>query len=85
MAAVEGMAAGLPIIASPIGGIKDYLNDNTGITCPDNSPEEYKTALEQIRKSDRFEDYRRSCIEEAGKYDRSVTDAIMRGIYETIS
>ena len=37
---IEGMAAGLPIIGTPVGGIPDFLKDSeTGLFCKSNNPQ----------------------------------------------
>jgi len=48
---IEAMAAGLPIIATPVGGIVDFLHDKeTGLLCEVRNPEnialEVRTYLE---------------------------------------
>lgn len=84
LAAIEGMASGLPVVASPIGGIKDYLSDNTGIACPNNTSSEYSLAIKRIMESNDQIDYSKNCINEAQKYDSTVTERIMRRIYEEL-
>jgi glycosyltransferase involved in cell wall biosynthesis len=45
---IEGMAAGLPVIATPVGGIPDFLKDGeTGLFCKVNDPEDI---AQQVKK-----------------------------------
>jgi glycosyltransferase involved in cell wall biosynthesis len=45
----EAMATGLPIVATPVGGILDLVRDGvTGIQVPPNSPEAMADALERL-------------------------------------
>lgn len=46
---IEAMAAGIPVIATPVGGITDFLFDNkTGVFCNVHDPQSIAWAVEQI-------------------------------------
>ncbi|MBI2086867.1 MAG: glycosyltransferase family 4 protein [Candidatus Zambryskibacteria bacterium] len=46
---LEGMAAGLPVIATPVGGIPDFLKDGeTGIFCEPNNPASIARAVQRL-------------------------------------
>ncbi len=46
---VEAMAAGLPVIATPVGGIPDFLDDGvTGFFCEPKNPQSIATAVQRI-------------------------------------
>lgn len=46
---IEAMAAGLPVIATPVGGIVDFLKDGeTGVFCHPNDPKSIAAAVERI-------------------------------------
>jgi glycosyltransferase involved in cell wall biosynthesis len=46
---IEAMAAGLPVIATPVGGIPDFLQDGvTGVFCEPKHPESVARAVERV-------------------------------------
>lgn len=46
---IEAMAAGLPVIATPVGGIPDFLKDSeTGVFCEPNNPQSIATAVTKL-------------------------------------
>lgn len=62
---VEAMAAGLPVIATPIGGIPDFIDDKeTGIFCSPDNPQSIAKAVELLMKDTLL----REKIAEKGKY-----------------
>lgn len=69
---IEAMAAGLPIIGTPVGGIPDFLTDGeTGVFCRINDP---KSIAEQVERLMSDNDLRRRLVENgqklvAEKYD----------------
>ncbi len=47
---LEAMTAGIPVIATPVGGIPDFLTDGeTGIFCEPNNPESIVRAVERLK------------------------------------
>lgn len=53
VAALEAMAAGLAVIASDVGGLRDAVeHDRTGIVVPPANPEAIASAIEWLAKSD---------------------------------
>ncbi len=48
---LEAMAAGLPIIGTPVGGIPDFLSDGeTGVFCQPRNPESIAIAVKRIQQ-----------------------------------
>ncbi len=46
---IEAMASGLPVIATPVGGIPDFIDDrSTGLFCAPDSPQSIAQAIEVI-------------------------------------
>ena len=50
---IEAMAAGLPIIATPVGGIPDFLKDGeTGLFCKVKDPKSIAEQVERLMNDD---------------------------------
>jgi type III pantothenate kinase len=46
LSAIEALACGVPVIASAVGGLTDFVrNDDNGITCPPRNPEALAAAI----------------------------------------
>ncbi|MBU6231431.1 MAG: glycosyltransferase family 4 protein [Patescibacteria group bacterium] len=55
---LEAMAAGLPVIATPVGGIKDFLRDGeTGLFCEPGNPRSIAQKAEKLIKDAESRDY----------------------------
>jgi len=52
---LEAMAAGLPIIGTPVGGILDFLKDGeTGLFCRIKNPKSIAEKIKEILSDDRL-------------------------------
>lgn len=85
LAALEAMALGLPLIASSIHGIKDYLEDGvSGLGISPNSVESVRNAIVKMRDD---EVLRKECgarnLEKVKKFDVSNSNMIMKKLYST--
>ena len=86
IAAIEAMAAGVPLITSDCRGTREYARDQiNGLVCVDNQPEAYAKAIIQM-KEDTEKRHRMSeaCVNMSSYFDISATDSIMRQVYDTI-
>jgi glycosyltransferase involved in cell wall biosynthesis len=55
MVVLEAMAAGVPVLASEVGGIPDLINGNsTGILCCPQDPESIRTGVTRLIQDDDF-------------------------------
>ena len=86
LAAIEGMASGLPLLSSNINGINDYsINGKTGFSYP---PEDYigfSKGIEYFFKNPiRRHEIGNININIAKKYDISKVDLIMTNIYASV-
>lgn len=86
LAAIEGMASGLPLLSSNINGINDYsINGKTGFSYP---PEDYigfSKGIEYFFKNPiRRHEIGNININIAKKYDISNVDRIMLKVYKSI-
>lgn len=87
IAAIEAMAAGLPLITSDCRGTREYAIDKVnGIVCKSGSAEEYRKAIEEIMGNpQRTRAMSSECKRLAPKYDVQATDKIMREVYAEIN
>ncbi len=72
IAFIEAMAVGVPIIATPVGGIVDFLHDNeTGLFCevddPEDLAEKIRTLLSDSSLSEKISNNAKKLVRE--KYD----------------
>ena len=87
LAAIEAMAAGLPLIASNIHGIKDYLSDTRGgFSCSPSSVKDFLCAINGFFSDDLYrceagEHNQRKSI----NFDKGCTEKRMKKIYQMIS
>ena len=85
MAAVEAMAAGLPLITSDCRGTREYMrNGRTGIVCRKNRPESYIQAIRQLKNDPEIRRRMgRTSRKRARSFSADATTDVMRQIYRT--
>ncbi len=84
---IEAMAAGIPSIATPIGGIVDFMQDNaTGVFCEVNNPKSIAEKINLLLSDDNLRQEiiknGKALVEE--KYAWSIIVAQMREIFDKI-
>jgi glycosyltransferase involved in cell wall biosynthesis len=86
LAGIETLAAGKPLVASKVHGIKDYvIDDKTGIGCQPTSVEQFSQAIERIRTDkDLYEAMCKNAQKMAEKFDMKIVDEKMRKIYKEV-
>lgn len=63
LSAVEALACGVPVIASAVGGLRDFVRDGeNGVTCPPQNPDALARAIERVLKD---AEYRRRLTQRA--------------------
>jgi len=84
---LEAMGAGLPIVGTPVGGIRDFLVDGeTGVFCQPDDPESIAVAIERLLTNEKL----RSHVIEKGRamvpetYNWDVIAKTMRGIFDRL-
>jgi glycosyltransferase involved in cell wall biosynthesis len=84
---IEAMASGLPVIATPVGGIPDFIDDKeTGVFCSPDSPQSIVKAVNILMGN---EVLRKTIIENAHKrvnerYGWSQITAQMKAVFDSI-
>lgn len=79
LAALEGMATGLPVVGHDIGGIRDYVvNGETGWLCKSNGAKEYSEIFMQLQKNSIDSNLARKKSKE---FDISIVEQIMLSVY----
>ena len=83
IAALEAMAAGLPMITSDCRGTREYMEDNvTGYVCRSGQAVEYARLIRKMKENpQKREEMSCVCRRVAEKFNLDRTDRIMREIY----
>jgi len=85
LAAIEGMACGLPIVTSNVHGINDYSTEGvTGYKCGPNDVEGFAKAIQRLAEDCSLRvDMGAQNVEKAKKYDVKLINHQMKSIYST--
>jgi glycosyltransferase involved in cell wall biosynthesis len=81
---IEAMAAGLPVVATPVGGIPDFLIDKkTGVFCEPKNPQSVATAVRALLNDEQLRiSCARTAFELARSYDwRIISDRMKKEIF----
>lgn len=84
---IEAMAAGIPVIATPVGGITDFLIDGqTGIFCKVKNPESIAEQVKKLMSDKNLVETITSNAKEMvkQKYDWNLIADSMKGVFERV-
>ena len=82
LAAIEAMAAGLPLLTSNIGGINSYSeNDVTGYKNDPNNVNGFAEGIQNLMNTSEALVFSKKCENKATKYDVSVVNKVMHEVY----
>lgn len=85
LAGIEMLASGLPLVASRVHGIMDYMLDNkTGYLCNPYSESEFATSILKLTDKNLRLQMKNECINSAKKFDKSISYKQMKNIYYEI-
>ncbi|MBS6180964.1 MAG: glycosyltransferase [Erysipelotrichaceae bacterium] len=85
LAGIEMLASGLPVVASRVHGILDYMQDGTnGYLANPYSSEEFANGIGKLVDESVRESMRGDCIESARKFDKKISFSQMEKIYNQL-
>lgn len=86
IAAIEALAAGIPLITSDCRGTREYMNHGVnGYVCKKGTADEFAIAICNMREQvEKRKEMAKECLEIAERFDISVTDKIMRKLYKNL-
>ena len=85
MAALEALAAGIPVIAADNRGSREYMKDSVnGFICYKNSPEEYSENIKKLTALSERElsEMKAACRKTALEFSKEKTREVMKRVYE---
>lgn len=87
IAAIEAMAAGLPMITSDCRGTREYMKDSvTGYVCRSGQISEYAQLIKKMKNDpEKRKEMSDVCQRVAEKFNLRRTDRIMREVYSQIT
>lgn len=86
MAAIESLAAGLPVIATDNRGTREYMCDGVnGYVLSDNTVEAMAETIERMYRlsPEKYEEMKRNCMATAKRFDKETVGREMEEIYRT--
>ena len=86
LAGIEMLASGIPLVASRVHGIMDYMEDGkTGYLCDPYSENEFAKAISKLTNFELRNTMIENCINSSRKFDKLISYNQMRKIYEEIA
>lgn len=86
LAAIEGMAAGLPLLSSNVNGINDYsIDGKTGFSCNPLDINGFSKGIDLLYRNKQMRvDMAKKCISKSLEFDINKVQEIMKKIYSSI-
>ena len=85
LAGIELMTAGVPLAASGVQGILDYMEDGkTGYLCEPYNVEQYAYALERLSDKTVRESMKKNCVHKAMEFDKAISVSQTKEIYKEL-
>lgn len=85
LAGIEMLASGLPVVASNVHGIVDYIVDGyNGYLCNPFDSHEFAIAINKLINKDLRDSMKLNCVNSTKLFDKEVSVQKMREIYESI-
>lgn len=86
LAGIEMLSSGLPLVASRVHGIMDYMEDGkTGYLCDPYNENEFAKAISKLTNFELRNTMIENCINSSRKFDKLISYNQMRKIYEEIA
>ena len=85
LSGIEMLAAGIPVVASNVHGIVDYIIDGEdGYLCTPDDAHAFAQAILKLRNEEKRKSMVDKCINIAKKFDKKYSYKKMRDIYEEL-
>lgn len=85
LSGIEMLAAGLPVVASRVHGIVDYISDGVdGYLCAPDDEHAFAQAIIKLKNEEKRKSMANKCISIARKFDKVYSYKKMRDIYEEL-
>lgn len=85
LSGLEMLASGLPVVASNVHGIMDYMADGVnGYTVPPYDVDGFAAAIERLTDEDLRNSMKQACIESSLKFDKQISFEQMHQIYREL-
>lgn len=85
LSGIEMLASGLPVVASRVHGIVDYISDGVdGYLCDPYNEHEFADAIKKLVSVDVRNSMKKDCIKYAKKFDKSFSYKKMQEIYDEV-
>ena len=85
LAGIQSLAEGIPLVASDVQGIKDYIiDDKTGYLCNPFDENEFANAIKKLSDETKIKEMKYACEDMAMNFDIEVSEKQRKKIYEEI-